>query len=166
MQLAQLGSRIEVHFGGPQDIEWCLADDQFSVVQSRPITTLFPIPPAGDAANHVYVSVGHAQMMTDPMKPLGLSMWQLTTPRQMSIAGGRLFVDVTQALASPASRGALLEVFGKGDPLLVDALRRSSSAMASCRRLPTRIRALHRLPARPPAPAPSRSSPIRPSSRS
>ena len=93
-----------------------------SVVQSRPITTLFPIPPAGDAANHVYVSVGHAQMMTDPMKPLGLSMWQLTTPRQMSIAGGRLFVDVTQALASPASRGPLLEVFGRGDPLLVDAL--------------------------------------------
>jgi pyruvate,water dikinase len=61
-------------------------------------------------------------MMTDPMKPLGLSMWQLTTPRPMSIAGGRLFVDVTQILASPASRAGLLELFGKGDPLLRDAL--------------------------------------------
>jgi len=29
----------------------------------------------GDRENHVYVSVGHQQMMTDPMKPLGLSVW-------------------------------------------------------------------------------------------
>jgi len=122
VELAQLGRRIEAHFGSPQDIEWCLAEDAFHIVQSRPITTLFPIPAADDDANHVYVSVGHQQMMTDPMKPLGLSMWQLTTPRPMSIAGGRLFVDITQILASPASRASLLELFGKGDPLLRDAV--------------------------------------------
>ncbi|HVQ96689.1 MAG TPA: PEP/pyruvate-binding domain-containing protein, partial [Mycobacteriales bacterium] len=79
VRLAQLGRRIEAHFGRPQDIEWCLVDDDFQIVQSRPITTLFPIPAAGDEENHVYVSVGHQQMMTDPMKPLGLSVWQLTT---------------------------------------------------------------------------------------
>ncbi len=122
VELARLGRRIEAHFGCPQDIEWCLVDGVFHVLQSRPITTLFPIPATSDEANHVYVSVGHQQMMTDPMKPLGLSMWQLTTPRPMSIAGGRLFVDVTQILASPASRAGLLELFGKGDPLLRDAL--------------------------------------------
>jgi len=122
VELAGLGRLIEAHFGCPQDIEWCLADGAFLVVQSRPITTLFPIPPAGDDTNRVYVSVGHQQMMTDPMKPLGLSMWQLTTPRPMSIAGGRLFVDVTEMLAEPASRASLLELFGKGDPLLRDAL--------------------------------------------
>ena len=122
LELARLGRRIEARFGCPQDIEWCLAGGEFFVVQSRPITTLFPTPPAGDDTNRVYVSVGHQQMMTDPMKPLGLSMWQLTTPRPMSIAGGRLFVDVTQMLAAPASRATLLELFGKGDPLLRDAL--------------------------------------------
>ena len=122
LELARLGRRIEAHFGCPQDIEWCLAGGEFFVVQSRPITTLFPIPRDSDDANRVYVSVGHQQMMTDPMKPLGLSMWQLTTPRPMSIAGGRLFVDVTQMLAAPASRATLLELFGKGDPLLRDAL--------------------------------------------
>ena len=106
MQLAQLGRRIEAHFGRPQDIEWCLVDEDFQFVQSRPITTLFPIPVVGDQENHVYVSVGHQQMMTDPMKPLGLSMWQLATARPMYEAGGRLFVDITQALASPASRQA------------------------------------------------------------
>ena len=89
VELAQLGRQIEAHFGCPQDIEWCLVDGDFHVLQSRPITTLFPIPATSDEANHVYVSVGHQQMMTDPMKPLGLSMWQLTTPRPMSIAGGQ-----------------------------------------------------------------------------
>jgi phosphoenolpyruvate synthase/pyruvate phosphate dikinase len=123
VQLAQLGRRIEVHFGCPQDIEWCLVDDCFQVVQSRPITTLFPIPEVGDADNHVYISVGHQQMMTDAMKPLGLSVWQLTTPRPMAEAGGRLFVDVTQGLASPASRASLLEVLGRSDPLIGDAVQ-------------------------------------------
>jgi rifampicin phosphotransferase len=123
MCLAQLGRRIEAHFGHPQDIEWCLVDDGFQIVQSRPITTLFPIPAASDQGNHVYISVGHQQMMTDPMKPLGLSVWQLTTPRPMSEAGGRLFVDVTQALGSPTSRANLLNVAGRSDPLIGDALQ-------------------------------------------
>ncbi|MGA2530331.1 MAG: rifamycin-inactivating phosphotransferase [Acidimicrobiales bacterium] len=123
VRLAQLGRQIEEHFGHPQDIEWCLVDDDFQIVQSRPITTLYPIPAAGDRENHVYVSVGHQQMMTDPMKPLGLSLWQLTAARPMYEAGGRLFVDVTEGLAFPASRAGLLEVLGKSDPLIRDALQ-------------------------------------------
>ncbi|MEV7585358.1 rifamycin-inactivating phosphotransferase [Streptomyces erythrochromogenes] len=122
--LVRLGRRIEAHFGRPQDIEWCLADDGFRIVQSRPITTLFPVPvpETGDGDNRVYVSVGHGQMMTDPMKPLGFSMWQLTAMVPMREAGGRLFVDVTPRLASPATRDGLLEALGKGDPLVRDAL--------------------------------------------
>ena len=123
VRLAGLGRRIEAHFGSPQDIEWCLLDDEFQVVQSRPITTLFPIPAAADGENHVYLSVGHQQMMTDAMKPLGLSVWQLTALRPMFDAGGRLFVDVTKGLASPASRAGLLEVLGNSDPLLRDVLQ-------------------------------------------
>jgi phosphoenolpyruvate synthase/pyruvate phosphate dikinase len=123
VRLAQLGRRIEAHFGHPQDIEWCLVDDGFQVVQSRPITTLFPIPATSDQGNHVYVSVGHQQMMTDPMKPLGLSLWRLTTPRPMCEAGGRLFVDVTRELGSPASRAGVLSALGRSDPLIGDALQ-------------------------------------------
>src|SRR5215213_6509513 len=127
VRLAQLGRRIEAHFGRPQDIEWCLVDDGvddgFQIVQSRPITTLFPIPESGDRENRVYLSVGHQQMMTDPMRPLGLSFWQMTTPAPMAEAGGRLFVDVTQRLASPASRVGLLELAGRSDPLTGDALQ-------------------------------------------
>ncbi|WP_327265966.1 phosphoenolpyruvate synthase [Streptomyces sp. NBC_01232] len=122
VRLVELGRRIEAHFGRPQDIEWCLVDDGFRIVQSRPITTLFPVPETGDRENHVYVSVGHGQMMTDPMKSLGFSMWQLTAMVPMQEAGGRLFVDVTRRLASPASRAGLLDALGKGDPLIRDAL--------------------------------------------
>ena len=123
VRLAQLGRRIEAHFGRPQDIEWCLAGNDIQVVQSRPITTLFPVPESGDQENHVYVSVGHQQMMTDPMTPLGLSFWQMTTPAPMAEAGGRLFVDVTQRLASPSTRAGLLDALQRSDPLMGDALQ-------------------------------------------
>jgi pyruvate,water dikinase len=161
VDLVRLGRRIEAHFGRPQDIEWCLVDDGLRFLQSRPITTLFPIPatddrggpaddrggpaddrggpaddrggpaddrggPADDPDDHgarVYVSVGHQQMMTDPMKPLGLSVFQLTALRPMHAAGGRLFVDVTRELASPAIRARVIDALGTSDPLIGDALR-------------------------------------------
>jgi len=123
VQLEQLGRKIEAHFGSPQDIEWCLVDDGFRIVQSRAITTLFPIPVASDRDNRVYVSVGHQQMMTDPIKPLGISVWQLTSPAAMREAGARLFVDVTEALAAPTSRADVMDALSKSDPLIGDALQ-------------------------------------------
>jgi len=129
LQLERIGRHIEKHFGHPQDIEWCLskgllpgADDIFYIVQSRPITTLYPIPKINDPDNHVYISVGHQQMMTDPMKPLGLSFFQLTAGRPMYEAGGRLFVDVSGELVSPTRREILVNVLGKSDPLIKGAL--------------------------------------------
>ncbi len=122
LQLEQIGRKIENHFGRPQDIEWCLSDDTFYIVQSRPITTLFPIPEATDKENHVYISVGHQQMMTDPIKPLGLSFWLLGTRAPMRRAGAWLFVDVTAMLATAAGRHQIINVLGKFDPLIKDAL--------------------------------------------
>lgn len=122
LELERIGRKLEAYFGYPQDIEWCLVDDAFYIVQSRPITTLYPIPEANDQENQVYVSVGHQQMMTDPMKPLGLSFFLLTTPAPMRKAGGRLFVDVTPMLASPDSRKMVLDAMGQHDPLMKDAL--------------------------------------------
>ncbi len=120
--LERTGRKIEAHFGQPQDIEWCFADGKCYIVQSRPITTLFPVPEANDGKDHVYVSVGHQQMMTDPMKPLGLSLWQMRAARPMFKAAGRLFVDVIGNLATPAGRDALLDAMGQHDPLIKDAL--------------------------------------------
>jgi phosphoenolpyruvate synthase/pyruvate phosphate dikinase len=41
-KLARLIAKIEKHYGFPCDIEWALQDDQISILQSRPITTLTP----------------------------------------------------------------------------------------------------------------------------
>ncbi|MGG0773726.1 phosphoenolpyruvate synthase [Bacillus rugosus] len=121
LQLACIGRQIEAYFGQPQDIEWCLADDTFYIVQSRPVTTLYPIPETGDQENHVYISVGHQQMMTDPIKPMGLSFYLLITPAPMRIAGGRLFVDVAHWLATTVGRETLLNTM-ESDPLIKGAL--------------------------------------------
>jgi pyruvate,water dikinase len=123
VELEKIGRTIEAHVGRPQDIEWCWTKDGFHIVQSRPITTLYPIPDAGDHERHVYVSVGHQQMMTDPMKPLGLSFFQLTARGpKFKVGGGRLFVDVIKVLASTATRQNVLDVLGQSDPLIKDAL--------------------------------------------
>ena len=100
-------------------------------------------------------------MMTDPMKPLGLSFWQMTTPRPMAEAGGRLFVDVAPLLGSPTSRATYLEALGRSDPLIGDALRTILERGDVIPTLPTKAR-----PGRRPGAPSSRSRPIRPSSRS
>lgn len=121
-QLEEAGRKIEAHFGNPQDIEWCIQDGQLYIVQSRPITTLFPLPVVNDEQKHVYISVGHQQMMTDVMLPLGISFRQLITPRPMYAAGGRMFVDIAQALAIPALKKTMIETMGQFDLLIKDAL--------------------------------------------
>ncbi|SCG33955.1 rifamycin-inactivating phosphotransferase [Micromonospora humi] len=122
LRLVRLGRRIEARFGRPQDVEWALVDGDFQILQSRPITTLFPVPAVDDGEKHVYLSVGHQQMMTDAMRPLGLSMWQRTAMAPMHSAGGRLFVDATRHLATPAGRAAFLNLMTRSDPLTRDAL--------------------------------------------
>lgn len=122
LDLVKLGKAIEQHFGSPQDIEWCLHENKFYIVQSRPITTLFPVPEVKDENFHVFVSVGHQQMMTDPIKPLGISFFLATSFRPMYETAGRLFVDVSKELSDPAMKEQLFNGLGKSDPLIKDAL--------------------------------------------
>src|SRR5262247_534758 len=77
-ELASLGARIEAHYGTPQDIEWCIEAGRVFVVQSRPITTLFPLPepkPPGEDVR-VFMSFGHVQVMTDALMPYSRSLWR------------------------------------------------------------------------------------------
>ncbi|MFZ7104124.1 MAG: phosphoenolpyruvate synthase [Peptococcaceae bacterium] len=124
LQLETLGRGIEKHFSGPQDIEWCLFEGKFYIVQSRPITTLYPVP-ENDGKNRVYVSLGHLQMMTDDIKPLGMSFCQMLSfwfGQNLVPAGGRLFIDGTYDLTSPIGRNILISSTGNGDVLMKNAL--------------------------------------------
>jgi hypothetical protein len=123
LQLEHIGRKIEAYFACPQDIEWCLFEDTFYIVQSRPITTLYPIPDGKDGEKRVYISFGHQQMMTDAIKPLGISFLQLLGDLLMHKAGGRLFLDITHDLASPIGRRIVLSL-GKSDPLMQNAMKR------------------------------------------
>jgi rifampicin phosphotransferase len=127
LQLEKTGRKIETYFGRPQDIEWCLADGNFYIVQSRPITTLYPLPAVNDGKNHVYMSLGHQQNMTDVWKPLGLSLFPIWLKKlssdPMVEAGDRPYVDVSPELASPMSRKIFVNTgLGSTDVLIQKAL--------------------------------------------
>ncbi|KLU60990.1 phosphoenolpyruvate synthase [Peptococcaceae bacterium CEB3] len=127
LQLEKTGRRIEAYFGRPQDIEWCLYDGQFYVVQSRPITTLYPVPDVEDGKNHVYMSLAHQQMMTDVMKPFGLSFFPVWLKKisndPLVAAGGRMYVDVSYELASPIAAKIFVKTgLGSADILIQKAL--------------------------------------------
>lgn len=124
LQLERMGRTIEAYFSRPQDIEWCLCENKFYIVQSRPITTLYPIPEVQDGKNHVYMSFGHQQMMIDAMKPLGLSLFQLFSNEFPLVqAGGRLFIDIAHDLASSMGQKIVLMAAEKMDPLMHNAIK-------------------------------------------
>ncbi|GHO98095.1 putative phosphoenolpyruvate synthase [Reticulibacter mediterranei] len=126
LQLEKTGRRIEAHFGRPQDIEWCLSEGQLYILQSRPITTLYPVPKVNDGKLHIYMSLGHQQMMTDAMKPLGLSffpIWLSKLGASTVEAGDRMYMDVSYDLASPMARKIFVKSgLGSVDMLIQNAL--------------------------------------------
>ena len=127
LKIEYMGRRIESHFGCPQDIEWCLYEGNFYIVQSRPITTLYPLPIVNDGKKHVFMSLSHQQMMTDTIKPLGLSLFEIglrkLTSELMVEAGGRLYLDVSSDLASPVGRKVFVKNgLGSSDVLIQKAL--------------------------------------------
>ncbi|NGY66484.1 pyruvate, water dikinase [Lentzea sp. NEAU-D13] len=130
-QLWDAGLRLQRHFGSPQDVEWAIdADGTLWLLQSRPITTLFPQPP-DTGETRLYLEFGHIQGMLRPCTPMGVSllkvgsaMWFKSVgaevdphdplPRLVPI-GGRLYFDLTHLIRSKAMRKQLptsLEVYG------------------------------------------------------
>lgn len=121
VELAKLAQAIEVHYGGvPQDIEWAIENRKLFIVQSRPITGLYPAPPNPfDPKNpRIYFSFNYFQMMTDPISPLGQSFIKMALFSQSGgrdpdknsyivTAGGRLFMDLTELLAFETFRKIL-----------------------------------------------------------
>jgi rifampicin phosphotransferase len=74
--LAAYGTRIENHFGAPQDIEWARADGRFWILQSRPITALPEVeaaPPMDwtvPEPTAMYVRASIVEQLPDPLSPL------------------------------------------------------------------------------------------------
>lgn len=120
LELALIGRKIEEYYGVAQDIEWGMEGQQFYILQSRPVTSVFPVPPARDSNYRIYLSLGHKQMMTDYMKPLGISVMRTMVPlgknsacdeSQIYVeAGGRLYLDCSEVMYSKFVRRKLSQV--------------------------------------------------------
>ncbi len=134
-RIAELGVKIEKHYGCPQDIEWCLENGELYIVQSRAITSLFPLPTPNnnDDNAHVYISINHLQVMTDPMSPLGLDLFRDMLPfgknikreekyKILSSAGGRIYADVSGLMRSERIKEKSLDLLKNADALMAEAL--------------------------------------------
>ena len=108
--LADLGKKVEAHFGAPQDTEWAIdARGQIWLTQARPITTLFPQPVNGQSPEirpgesrsdlRVYVCFSVAQGLYRPITPMGLAAFRLLA----SSAAGVMGIPVDDPLAGPAA---------------------------------------------------------------
>lgn len=80
-ELVVMGNKIEKHYKIPMDIEWVLYKDKFYILRGRAITTLFPlVEDRTKNDDDVYLSFNHIQVMTRPMSPLSLDIWQYLLP--------------------------------------------------------------------------------------
>ncbi|MCY0874864.1 MAG: phosphoenolpyruvate synthase [Firmicutes bacterium] len=130
IELAALGQKIKDHYGTEQDIEWCLANGKFYIVQSRPITSLYPVPLFSDQLPHILASIGHIQMMTDTMEPLAISIFEVLFPF-VHQAGGRAFADVTPILGIKPLRKRIPRILRHMDEQLGAALEEAADRYAN-----------------------------------
>jgi rifampicin phosphotransferase len=146
--LAELGRRAEALFGGPQDVEWASAGGRLSLLQSRPVTSLYPLPMNVAAEpTEVLLSFGVWQGMLDPLTPLGRDLWasavsgfarafgyriEPEAQRALLTAGDRFFVNLTSLWGTRLGR-RFIGVFLEG----VDPVSRAIlAALASARPWP------------------------------
>lgn len=134
-KLAELGMKIEKHYECTQDIEWCLENNNLYIVQSRAITSLFPLPAPlpKDDVMHTYISINHLQVMTDPISPLGIDLFRDMLPfgknikreekyKILASAGGRIYADVSGLMHSEKIKEKLLALLTNADALMAEAL--------------------------------------------
>lgn len=130
-ELCRLALKVEEHYKIPQDIEWGWEKNHFFLLQSRPVTTLFPLPesPRGRKDHRIYISLGHVQVMTSPISPMGRSLIKLFLPFGrpdnpgeynpfITEAGERIYTDITPLLTRKFFRKRYPSILEGIDPLL------------------------------------------------
>jgi rifampicin phosphotransferase len=70
-QLVVTGQAIQQEYGAPQDIEWAFSGGKLYILQSRAITSLFPVPRISFDPLVIWFSFGAVQGLVGPLTPLG-----------------------------------------------------------------------------------------------
>jgi phosphohistidine swiveling domain-containing protein len=156
MRLGELAEEVEARFGAPQDIEWSLdGEGRLWLLQARPITTLFPVPPLPPGGGlHVYLNLSNAQGVLQPLTPMGLELFRRIGAGGATVFGfdvdpergpsvlvalaGRLFFDITEPLRTAAGRTIALAFLGIMEPRSADSIRQvlADPRLGPPRRLP------------------------------
>ena len=130
--LVDLGKRVEAHYGAPQDIEWALQDGALFLTQARPITSLYPLAVTEDDDLHVFLSLSHLQVMTDPIPPLSIAIYKYFSPiglnehgeyRYIQGIGGRVYADIGPVLRHPVLGRLFVKVLAVADAIAQAAVR-------------------------------------------
>jgi rifampicin phosphotransferase len=151
--LARLGLQAQQACGQPQDLEWVADSDRLLLVQTRPMTTLFPLPEPGPAPGQglrVYLSINRvSQGFVEPMTPMGNEMWRVMLagvgrmlhgphnadpyPSVYHLAAHRIYADATGMLQRPRLMPLFEEAFATKDAvagrILTHLAEREESAL-------------------------------------
>jgi phosphohistidine swiveling domain-containing protein len=131
-QLREAGDRLQRRAGSPQDVEF--AFDHYGtlwLLQSRAITTLFPLPESTRPGPRIYFEGGHMQGMLRPFTPIGMSAMRVATaeflrsvgipadpfgsPLGLVDAAGRMYLDITGFVRNKSMRAKLpaaMKIYG------------------------------------------------------
>ena len=139
-QLVELGKQVLKLYQTPQDIEWAFFNGTVFLLQSRAITSLFPVPdnPRAGEITQVYFSFGAVQGLLDPITPLGQDFLRLIfaggsallgfhetyeTQRVLYEAGGRLWGNFTALIRNPLGKRLLPVVMPIVEPGGAESLK-------------------------------------------
>ena len=104
LQLAKLGQQIQQEYDFPQDIEWALAENKIYVLQSRPITSLYPLPKESLNPLIVWFSFGSVQGLLGAMTPLGQDAIRMAFSGAGKLFGTQIRYDQTDVLVPAGER--------------------------------------------------------------
>lgn len=147
-ELVAMGARVEAHYRAPQDIEFAFDEaGRLWLTQTRPITTLFPIPahsggaPPDASDLRVYLSATADEGVTRPITPIGLTAFRMlagaaaellwgTGPRDrtsgpdmVAEAALRTYYDITAIVRSSLGRPLLRALYQSADAHTATRLR-------------------------------------------
>ena len=141
-QMLNFGHDVERYFGSPQDIEWAYQNGKFYLVQTRPVTSLYPMPEEIENKKglRVYINFNnYSQAMPEPFTPMGeegIRMMLQGVVNKLGrkrtrgdnmwwcqVIGGRVFLDITDFVRTEKSWNKFKKVDPSDkDPVTTKAL--------------------------------------------
>lgn len=144
-QLVELGNQVQMEYGTPQDIEWAIANGELYLLQSRPITSLFPIPEVSFDPLIIWFSFGTVQGVVGPITPLGRDVIRTVLAGMGTvlgvhinydqqdvfvISGERIWVKISDMIRHPVGNRLFSALLGFVEPSVAQILKPLSAESA------------------------------------